>query len=112
MICNKCRIDTAKYNSLKGTQLASGRRGRAFKYCDPCFADLKILIKDYIKQETVFPHYLKYELDEKIAGKKNHFGITTDLKDAEEWRESSPLRNYITHTSNKYAFLCTDECLK
>ncbi len=50
-ICNKCKIPTDSYYSLKGTQLAAGRLGIAFKYCYKCFNDLKILIADYIKVE-------------------------------------------------------------
>ncbi len=57
--CNKCNnlfnLDAKgrrwDYYSLKGTQLSSSRGGRAFRYCGPCFKDLKVLIGDYIKTE-------------------------------------------------------------
>jgi len=52
-VCNKCDkwISEGDVQSLKGTQLARGPRGLAFKYCGNCFENLKILIAEYIQPE-------------------------------------------------------------
>ena len=54
-------------------------------------------------------HYLKFELSEPNYGKKYH-GVTEDKNDAQDWRDSSPIRSYEEHTDNKYANHCKDSC--